>query len=124
MRIVAVTAAGTLVALALAPGASAAEGDVEIANTETVQVYTSDGSGAAQIPDVTGQSIGNATKALTRAGFAGDKVSVTAFTAGDGKNQCRVASTDPAAATTVAKDSAVGLTLYGNAQGADPGNCK
>ncbi|WP_133737849.1 transglycosylase domain-containing protein [Frigoribacterium sp. PhB116] len=109
--------AGQVVGTYPGPGAVIPKG-------ETVQVYTSDGSGAAQIPDVTGQSIGNATKALTRAGFAGDKVSVTAFTAGDGKNQCRVAATDPAAATTVAKDSAVGLTLYGNAQGADPGNCK
>jgi hypothetical protein len=49
---------------------------------------------------------------------------VTGFAAGDGKNQCRVAATDPAAGTSVAKDSAIGLTLYGNPQGADPGSCK
>lgn len=46
-RAVAVTAAGTLAALAVAPAAVAADGDVEVANTETIQVYT-DSTGAVK----------------------------------------------------------------------------
>ena len=95
-----------------------------LAKGATVRVFTSDGSGAAAVPDVTGQSIANAKTAIAAAGFSADKVAVTGFAPGDGKNQCRVAGTDPAPGTSTAKDAAVGLTLFGNAQGADPGSCK
>jgi putative membrane protein len=44
LRIAAVVATASVVALSWAPGASAADGDVEVSNTETVQVYT-DASG-------------------------------------------------------------------------------
>lgn len=44
LRIAAVVASASVVALSWAPGASAAEDDVEVTNTETVQVYT-DASG-------------------------------------------------------------------------------
>ncbi len=44
LRIAAVVATTSVVALSWAPGASAADGDVEVTNTETVQVYT-DASG-------------------------------------------------------------------------------
>lgn len=47
LRIAAVTAASTIAALSFAPAASAAEGDVEVVNTETVQVYT-DATGAVK----------------------------------------------------------------------------
>jgi beta-lactam-binding protein with PASTA domain len=104
-------------------GTTPAAGTV-LSKGESVTVFTSDGSGAAPVPDVTGQSIANAKTAIAAAGFSVDKVAVAGFTAGDGKNQCRVAGTDPAIGTSVAKDAAVGLTLYGNPQGADPGNCK
>jgi membrane peptidoglycan carboxypeptidase len=104
-------------------GTTPAAGTV-LSKGESVTVFTSDGSGAAPVPDVNGQSIANARTAIAAAGFSADKVAVAGFTAGDGKNQCRVAGTDPAAGTSVAKDAAVGLTLYGNPQGADPGNCK
>ena len=95
-----------------------------LAKGATVKVFTSDGSGAAAVPDVTGQSIANAKTAIAAAGFSADKVAVTGFAPGDGKNQCRVAGTDPAPGTSTAKDAAVGLTLFGNVQGADPGSCK
>jgi membrane peptidoglycan carboxypeptidase len=104
-------------------GTSPAAGTV-LSKGESVQVFTSDGSGAAAVPDVTGQTVANAKTAIAAAGFGVDKVAVSGFAAGDGKNQCRVASTDPAAGTSVAKDAAVGLTLFGNPEGADPGNCK
>ena len=44
LRIAAVAATASLIALSWAPGASAADGDVEVSNTETVKVYT-DASG-------------------------------------------------------------------------------
>ncbi len=47
LRIAAVTAASTIAALSFAPAVSAAEGDVEVVNTETVQVYT-DATGAVK----------------------------------------------------------------------------
>jgi putative membrane protein len=47
LRLAAVAATASMVALSWAPGASAAEGDVEVTNTETVQVYT-DASGTVQ----------------------------------------------------------------------------
>ena len=109
--------AGQVIGSSPAAGASVPRGS-------TVEVYTSDGSGAATVPDVSGQTAEEAASALTGAGFSADKVTVSGYTVGDGKNRCRVAGTDPAAGTSVAKDAAVGLTLYGNPQGADPGNCR
>ena len=47
LRIAAVTGAVTMTAMAMAPAAMAAEGDVKVANTETVQVYT-DATGAVK----------------------------------------------------------------------------
>ncbi|NIJ04255.1 transglycosylase domain-containing protein [Frigoribacterium faeni] len=95
-----------------------------VSKGSTVKVFTSDGSGAAAVPDVSGQTVANAKTAIAAAGFSPDKVGIAGFAPGDGKNQCRVAGTDPAPGTSAAKDSAVGLTLYGDEQGGDPGNCK
>jgi putative membrane protein len=47
LRLAAVAAAVTLTGVSLAPAAYAADGDVEVVNTETVQVYT-DATGAVQ----------------------------------------------------------------------------
>lgn len=47
LRVAAVAAAVTLTGLSLAPAAVAADGDVQVVNTETVQVYT-DATGAVQ----------------------------------------------------------------------------
>jgi membrane peptidoglycan carboxypeptidase len=103
-------------------GSDPAVGSV-VSKGSTVKVFTSDGSGAAAVPDVTRQKVGDAVKSMGGAGFDTSKVSVAGFTPGDGKNACQVASTNPAANTSVAKDSAIGLTLYGDKDGNDPGNC-
>jgi len=94
-----------------------------VSKGSTVKVFTSDGSGAAAVPDVSRQKLGDAVKSLSGAGFDPAKVSIAGFTPGDGKNACQVAGTNPAAGTSVAKDSAVGLTVYGDKDGNDPGNC-
>jgi hypothetical protein len=67
--------------------------------------------------------VGDAVKSIGGAGFDASKVSIAGFTPGDGKNACQVAATNPAANTSVAKDSAIGLTVYGDKDGNDPGNC-
>ena len=64
-----------------------------------------------------------AAKILRGAGFDASKVSIAGFTPGDGKNACQVAGTNPAAGSSVAKDTAVGLTVFGDKDGNDPGNC-
>ncbi len=102
-------------------GSDPAVGSV-VSKGTTVKVFTSDGSGAAAVPDVTRQKVGDAVKSIGGAGFDASKVSIAGFTPGDGKNACQVASTNPAANTSVAKDSAIGLTVYGDKDGNDPGN--
>jgi membrane peptidoglycan carboxypeptidase len=94
-----------------------------VSKRSTVTVYTSDGSLATTVPDVAGQSVKNATKAITDAGFTAAPT-VTGFTAGDGKNECRVASTDPGANASASKETAIGMTLYGTKDGSDPGDCQ
>ena len=47
LRLAAVAAAVTLTGVSLAPAAFAADGDVQVVNTETIQVYT-DATGAVQ----------------------------------------------------------------------------
>jgi beta-lactam-binding protein with PASTA domain len=103
-------------------GSDPAVGTV-VSKGTTVKVFTSDGSGAAAVPDVSRQKVGDAVKSIAGAGFDGSKVTISGYTAGDGKNACQVAGTNPAAGTSVAKDAAIGLTVYGDKDGNDPGNC-
>ena len=107
--------AGQVVGTSPAAGTTVAKG-------ETVQVFTSDGSLAATVPDVTNQKVSNAQQAIAGAGFTG-AVTVGGFAPGDGKNSCRVAGTNPAVGSSAAKDSAISLTLFGKPDGSDPGGC-
>ncbi|MBF4600159.1 transglycosylase domain-containing protein [Frigoribacterium sp. VKM Ac-1396] len=103
-------------------GSDPAVGTV-VSKGTTVTVYTSDGSGAAQVPDVSRQKVADAIKSIGGSGFDTSKVSIAGFTQGDGKNACQVAGTNPTAGSSAAKDSAIGLTVYGDRDGNDPGNC-
>ncbi|WP_423918627.1 transglycosylase domain-containing protein [Frigoribacterium sp. 2-23] len=94
-----------------------------VSKGDTVTVYTSDGSLAATVPDVTKKSFKDARNQIAGAGFDPSKVSIAGFQPGDGKNQCQVISSNPGANSSVAKDSGIGLTIYGDKAGADPGNC-
>ena len=94
-----------------------------VSKRSTVTVYTSDGSLATTVPDVTGQNVKNATKAISDAGFTAAPT-IAGFTAGDGKNECRVASTNPGANASASKDTAIGVTLFGTKDGTDPGDCQ
>ncbi|MGU3409986.1 transglycosylase domain-containing protein [Microbacterium sp. M1A1_1b] len=88
----------------------------------TVTVYTTDGS-QATVPEVTGKSVGDARSAINGAGF-GNVAVAGDFEKGDGKNQCTVASVDPAAGTATSKDTAVTVKLYGDKDGKAPKGCK
>jgi len=94
-----------------------------VAKGASVTVYTSDGSLGATVPDLAGKKFKDAVGQLQGAGFDPATVTVNGYQAGDGKNQCQVVGTDPAAGSSVAKDAAVGVTLFGRPDGSDPGNC-
>ncbi|OIH97037.1 transglycosylase domain-containing protein [Curtobacterium sp. MCBA15_001] len=88
----------------------------------SVTVYTTDGS-QANVPDVNGQSVGDARAALGAAGYG--TVNLTPdYAKGDGKNQCTVAAMDPAAGTAMAKATAVTIKLFGDKDGNPPKDCK
>jgi membrane peptidoglycan carboxypeptidase len=106
--------AGTVSATSPAAGAMSSK-------NATVTVYTSDGT-EATVPDVKGKSASKAQADLQAQGFTSVSVSRT-FTKGSESERCKVASTDPAAGTATAKSSPVTLTLYGNADGKNPGRC-
>ena len=108
--------AGQVVGSDPAPGALVSRG-------AKVTVYTSDGSLATTVPATTGKKYKDALGDLAGAGFDPGKVSITGYQPGDGRNQCQVVATDPAGGTSAAKDSAVGVTVYGRQDGSDPGNC-
>ncbi|MBP1241226.1 membrane peptidoglycan carboxypeptidase [Frigoribacterium sp. PvP120] len=97
-------------------------GGTLVAKGSTVRVFTSDGSLATTVPDLVGQDLKGAGATVAGAGFT-TALGVSGFTTGDGKNQCRVASSDPAAGTSVAKDTAISVVLYGGKDGNDPGGC-
>jgi beta-lactam-binding protein with PASTA domain len=87
-----------------------------------VTVYTSDGS-QATVPDVGGKSVGGARSTLSNAGFGNVGVSEQ-FAKGDGKNECRVASSDPGPGTNASKDTGITLQLFGNKDGKPGKGCK
>jgi membrane peptidoglycan carboxypeptidase len=87
-----------------------------------VTVQTSDGSGAAVMPTVTGQKLTDAEKAIQSAGFDPSKVKAS-FTKGDDSDRCQVQSSNPAGGTSVAKNAAIALTVGGGHDGKDDGSC-
>jgi len=88
-----------------------------------VTVFTSDGSLSATVPAVNGKKYKDALADLQSAGFDAGKATIAGFQAGDGRNQCQVVGTDPAAGSAAAKDAAVGMILFGTPEGGDPGTC-
>jgi beta-lactam-binding protein with PASTA domain len=121
--------AGQVVSSDPAAGDSAAKGT-------TVTVYTSDGSGVttpkpdagATIPDVVGQSVGDATSAMQDAGFS--NISYALADDPKGQDVCTVTATDPKGGTTAAPDTAVTIFVAGQSGNGknnngklDPGAC-
>jgi membrane peptidoglycan carboxypeptidase len=88
----------------------------------SVTVYTSDGSQAASVPNVTGQQLGDALSALQSAGFDTSKVQI-GYTKTDDGQKCAVQAANPAGGSTAAKDTAIQLTVGGGQAGTDPGTC-
>ncbi|MBM7802149.1 membrane peptidoglycan carboxypeptidase [Curtobacterium luteum] len=88
----------------------------------SVTVYTTDGS-QASMPNVTGKNVGSARSELESAGLTNITIS-DQYERGSGSQQCKVASTDPAADATVGKDTAVTVKLYGTKDGKAPKDCK
>ncbi|WIB59172.1 transglycosylase domain-containing protein [Curtobacterium sp. MCLR17_007] len=88
----------------------------------SVTVYTTDGT-QSTVPEAAGQSVGDARSTMNNAGF-GNVAVADAFEKGDGKNQCTVASIDPAPGTATSKDTGVTLKLYGDKDGKAPKGCK
>ncbi|MCY1695947.1 transglycosylase domain-containing protein [Curtobacterium sp. SL109] len=103
--------------LSTSPGAGSA-----LSKGSSVTVYTSDGS-QATVPDVGGKSVGGARSTLSNAGFGNVGVSEQ-FAKGDGKNECRVASSDPGPGTNASKDTGITLQLFGNKDGKPGKGCK
>lgn len=101
-----------------------AEGS-KVPSGTTVTVYTSDGTLAATMPNVVGvkRQVANAT--IASSGFDVAKISY-AWVPGDpapGKpnSVCQVQSSNPEAGATAAKTDAITLTVYGKADGTNPG---
>jgi membrane peptidoglycan carboxypeptidase len=88
----------------------------------TVTVYTSDGSQAASVPNVTGQQLKDALGAIQGAGFDTTKVQVS-YTKTDDSQKCDVQTANPAGGSTASKDTSIQLTVGGGQDGTDPGNC-
>ncbi|GAA4265469.1 transglycosylase domain-containing protein [Frondihabitans peucedani] len=88
----------------------------------SVTVYTSDGSGATDVPSVTGKKVKDAANDIENAGFDSSKISVK-FTQSKDDNRCNVLSQSPDGGSKAAKDASITLTVGGGKNGKDPGNC-
>ncbi|ROQ36729.1 membrane peptidoglycan carboxypeptidase [Frondihabitans sp. PhB188] len=102
-------------------GTSPGEGSL-VPNGGNVTVYTSDGSQAATVPELSGKSLKDALGDLEDAGFDTSKVT-TGFAKSDDDQKCDVVSSNPGDGASAAKDSAIALTVGGGKSGRDPGNC-
>ena len=94
---------GAPVASALAPGVIAAQdpGAGQVASGAVVTISPSNGQGTA-VPDVSGQALNNALKALEQSGLVGITGQCT-----PGGGSPKVTDTNPAAGTSVAKGTTV-----------------
>lgn len=88
----------------------------------SVTVYTSDGSGATDVPTVTGKSLKDAGNDIKNAGFDTSKVSVK-YSQSKDENRCDVLAQSPDGGSKAAKDASITLTVGGGKDGKDPGNC-
>ncbi|WP_418515573.1 transglycosylase domain-containing protein [Curtobacterium flaccumfaciens pv. flaccumfaciens] len=93
-----------------------------LSSGSSVTVYTSDGT-QATVPEIGGDSLGDARSALNDAGFT--NVSITEdYAKGGGDKTCKVAAVDPAISATANKDDQVRIKLYGDKNGKAPKDCK
>ncbi|MBT2502951.1 transglycosylase domain-containing protein [Curtobacterium sp. ISL-83] len=108
-------AAGTVSSTSPAAGSFVSKGS-------SVTVYSSDGSEVA-VPAIPGKSLNDARAELNQAGFTNVAIAST-YEKGGGNKECRVAAVDPGVNTTVTKDTAVTLKLFGDKDGKAPERCK
>jgi membrane peptidoglycan carboxypeptidase len=87
----------------------------------TITLFTSDGTGQAQIPDVAGQTLDEAAATLAGAGFTTLAAQYTATA--QGQAECSVLATSPAAGQTAPPSTPVTMTVAGDRAGQDPGTC-
>ncbi|MFK4482594.1 transglycosylase domain-containing protein [Curtobacterium sp. AB7] len=93
-----------------------------LSSGSAVTVYTSDGS-QGTVPEIGGDSLGDARSALNDAGFG--NVAVTDdYAKGGGNKTCKVAAVDPAIGAAADKNTDVRIKLYGDKDGKAPKECK
>ncbi len=93
-----------------------------LSSGSAVTVYTSDGS-QATVPEIGGDSLGDARSALNDAGFGNVNVSDD-FAKGGGNKTCKVAAVEPAIGAAADKNADVNVQLYGDKNGKAPKDCK
>ncbi|MBF4608748.1 transglycosylase domain-containing protein [Curtobacterium sp. VKM Ac-1393] len=93
-----------------------------LSSGSSVTVYTSDGS-QANVPEIGGDSLGDARSALNDAGFGNVNVSDD-YAKGGGDKTCKVAAVDPAISSAADKNTGVTIQLYGDKNGKAPKDCK
>ena len=91
----------------------------------SITVFTSDGSLAATMPNVTGLTRQAADEAIIRAGFDPGKISYqwAAGNAATGRSDstCQVQASNPSSGSAATRTDQVTLTVYGKPDGSDPG---
>ena len=93
-----------------------------LSSGSSVTVYTSDGT-QATVPEIGGNSLGDARSALNDAGFTNVSLA-DSYAKGGGGKTCKVAAVDPAINATANKDDQVRIQLYGDKDGKAPKDCK
>jgi beta-lactam-binding protein with PASTA domain len=89
-----------------------------------VTIYPSDGTLAAVMPDLFGNTAEQATKTLKDDGFTNTPSVVwKKVDPANAGNLCKVMATDPAAGSTTSKDASVTLTLASTEDGKSPESC-
>ncbi|ARC57522.1 Penicillin-binding protein 1F [Frondihabitans sp. 762G35] len=97
-------------------------GGTTVAKGSQITVFTSDGSQASTVPDVTGKKLKDALGDISGAGFDASKVTEN-FVKGDDGDRCKVQSSTPSGGSSAAKDTVINLVVGGGKSGKDPGNC-
>ncbi|MCS0645624.1 transglycosylase domain-containing protein [Curtobacterium flaccumfaciens] len=93
-----------------------------LSSGSSVTVYTSDGT-QATVPEIGGDSLGDARSALNDAGFTSVNLA-DSYAKGGGGKTCKVAAVEPAINATANKNDNVTIQLYGDKNGKAPKDCK
>lgn len=93
-----------------------------LSSGSSVTVYTSDGT-QATVPEIGGDSLGDARSALNDAGFTSVNLA-DSYAKGGGGKTCKVAAVEPAIKATANKNDNVTIQLYGDKNGKAPKDCK